>query len=256
MKSSIKYSVCIDALFPGVPLKQALTQVKSLGYDAIEFWSWWDKDLELMQKLCQELAIKVAAFCCDLRCNPGNPADHDAYLNGVKASVEAARKLNCKTLIVQAGFHVPGISFEAHEDALTQVIKDALPVLAENDVTLVVEPLNILVDHPGYHMVTSKHAFSWLEKIKDPHVKILFDIYHQQISEGNILANVKPNIDKIGHFHFASVPGRQAPYLGELNYPLILKYIHDLGYENYFGLEYMPHENAVETLEKAINYLP
>lgn len=252
----MNYSVCIDALFHDMPLETALTEVKNCGYDAIEFWTWWDKDLDRLKELCNSLDLKVVTFCTDFRPNPGDPSQHDAYLEGLAASIEAAQKLGCSTLIAQAGWSIPGISFEAHEDALTKVMTDALPLLKRNGVTLIMEPLNVLTDHPGYHMSTSAHAFSWLEKIGDPHIKILFDLYHQQITEGNLLTNVKAHLSRIGHFHIAAVPGRTEPTSGELNYPSIIRAIDSFGYNGYFGLEYMPKASPSGTLREVRALFP
>lgn len=179
--------------------------------------------MKLMKDLCDSLGLKVVTFCTDFRINPGDATQHDRYLEGLAASIE---------------------------EALTQVMKDAVPLLKENDMTLVLEPLNIITDHPGYHMSTGAHAFSFLQKIQDEHIKILFDLYHQQITDGNLLDTVTKNLSRIGHFHIAAVPGRIEPTIGELNYPYILKAIEKLGYEGYFGLEYMPKRDALETLRE------
>lgn len=91
--------------------------------------------MKLMKDLCDSLGLKVVTFCTDFRINPGDAAQHDRYLEGLAASIE---------------------------EALTQVMKDTVPLLKENDMTLVLEPLNIITDHPGYHMSTGAHAFSFL----------------------------------------------------------------------------------------------
>lgn len=252
----MNYSVCTDALFHGQPIDKVLPLVKKCGYNAIEFWTWWDKDMNLLRDLCDSLDLKVVTFCTDFRINPGNAKDHDRYLDGLAASIEEAEKLNCSMLIAQAGWEMEGISFQAHEDALTRVMQDALPLLRKKNMTLILEPLNVLTDHPGYHMSTSAHAFSFLEKTGDPHIKILFDIYHQQITEGNILTNIQKHLPQIGHFHLAAVPGRMEPVAGELHYPHILQCIEASGYTGYFGLEYMPKRDTIETLQEVYGAFP
>ena len=252
----MNYSVCTDALFHGEPIEKSLPLVKECGFDAIEFWTWWDKDMKLLKELCDSLELKVVTFCTDFRINPGDAAHHDHYLEGLSASIEEAKKLNCSTLIAQAGWNIEGISFEKHEESLTRVMKDAVPILKKNDMTLILEPLNIITDHPGYHKSTGAHAFSFLEKIQDDHIKILFDLYHQQITDGNLLDTVTKNLSMIGHFHVAAVPGRIEPTVGELDYPYILKTIEQLGYEGYFGLEYMPKRDALETLREVRTAFP
>ena len=94
---------------------------------------------------------------------------------------------------------------------------------AEQKIELVIEPLNLLVDHPGYHLSTSREAFDILEKIDSDNVKILlFDIYHQQITEGNLHSNIFDHLNQIGHFHAAAVPGRGPITGGEINYTYLI----------------------------------
>ena len=135
-------------------------------------------------------------------------------------------------------------------------MKKAGEIVARENITLVIEPLNQLVNHPGYHLSTSDDSFEVIERIDNPYVKILFDIYHQQITEGNLLVNISENIKQIGHFHAAGNPGRNEITKGEINYQHVFQTIKDLGYEGYIGLEYMvpgdPDEGLRETHENVL----
>ena len=252
----MNYSVCIDALFPDSTLDEIIPKLQAHGYDTIEFWSWWDKDIPGLKRMCEKHHIRISTFCTDFRHNPGNPSEHDVYLEALETSIKTAKELNCHMLIAQAGWHMSEISPEIHEASLIRVLKDAVPILEKSEITLIVEPLNVLVDHPGYHLSTTNHAFSILDKVGSNHIKILFDIYHQQITEGNILATIKCNLDRIGHFHLAAVPGRIEPYSGELNYPLIIERVTEMGYKDDWGLEYMPKIDAWETLKQIKQSFP
>ncbi len=246
----MKYTVCTDALFHGQDTVSGMELAKKCGYDAIEFWTWWDKDLAPIREAAQRLNMKIVTFCTDFTINIGNPETKSAYLEGLERSIEAAKYLQCDTLIAQAGWEIPGVSYELHRETLLQVLQSAVPLLEKSDMKLVLEPLNTRVDHPGYHLVHTQDAFSVIQAINSPRIRLLFDIYHQQISDGNILASVRDHIDMIGHFHIAAVPGRIEPLAGELNYPLILSEIDKLGYAGYTGLEYMPKKDAAETLRQ------
>jgi len=252
----MNYSICIDALFPKQNIKTSLSEVKKCGYSAIEFWSWWDKDIPAIIETCSLLQLSVAAFSTRMDINPGNPANLDAYLKGLKDSIKTAKQLNCNTIITQAGRTIEGIPFDLHRKSLIQALQNAVPILENAGITLVIEPLNVNVDHPDYHLVFSRDAFSIVQNIKSPYIKILYDIYHQQISEGNITQIILENIEHIGHFHIAAVPGRVEPCNGELNYPYIIEKIKESGYSGYIGLEYMPKRNAVETLKETHLLLP
>ena len=115
--------------------------------------------------------------------------------------------------------------------------------------TVVVEkPLNVLVDHQGHYLSTSAEGFAILDEVGSPHVKLLYDIYHQQISEGNLIATIKASAARIGHFHVADVPGRHEPGTGEINYANVLRAIDAAGYGGYVGLEYRPQARAADSL--------
>ena len=108
------------------------------------------------------------------------------------------------------------------------------------DFTLLLEPLNTLVDHPGYYLDSSALAADIVRAVGSPHLKILYDVYHMQIMEGNVLATIERHVDLIGHFHSAGVPGRGELFDCELDYRTIVGRIESLGYRGSFGLEYFP----------------
>jgi hydroxypyruvate isomerase len=113
-----------------------------------------------------------------------------------------------------------------------------------------------LVDHAGYFLIRSDEAFGIVDEVASPNVKVIFDIYHQQISEGHLIKNIVANIDKIGHFHAAGNPGRNELQKGEINYPEIFKAISETSFEGYVGLEYWPLEkDPVVALKEAAGWL-
>jgi hydroxypyruvate isomerase len=114
------------------------------------------------------------------------------------------------------------------------------------------EPLNEKVDHAGYFCVFSEHAAEIIGGVNHPQVKILFDIYHQQISEGNVINNLRQYWDMIGYVQTGDVPGRKEPYTGELNYQNIFKEVHKLGYKGILGLEHSLFEPTPAGFEKCV----
>ena len=128
-----------------------------------------------------------------------------------------------------------------------------MPLLEREGITLLVEPLNTLVNHPGYFLASSEEAFDIVKQVGSQYVKVLFDIYHQQITEGHLIANIRENITWIGHFHAAGNPGRHELSNGELNYEQIFKAIDETGFTGYIGLEYFPLEEPSIGLKHLIN---
>lgn len=239
MGGELTPSVCIDAVFEGKALDEALGGVREAGFEAFEFWGWWDRDLDALLAARDRYGLDVAA-CCTKFISLVDPDTRDAYLKGLEASISAAQRLDCGVLISQVGDFRPQVPRDEQRGCLIEGLKQAAPALEAAGVTLVIEPLNELVDHPGYYLVRSDEAFQIISEVDSPAVKVVYDIYHQQISEGQLIANITANIDKIGHFHAAGNPGRHELTVGELHYPSIFDAIRGTTYQGYVGLEYWP----------------
>ena len=245
----MKLSVCIDAVLGGVDTIEAMRTVKASGIDAIEFWGWRGKPLDAIRAAMDELHMEVAAFCAaDSMIT--DPARHAQTLEGLAESIEAAQKVGCKTLIFLAGDDRVGVAREEQHAAVVAGLRACAPMLAEHDITLALEPLNILVDHKGYYLTESAEAYQILEEVASSNVKMLFDIYHQQITEGNLIQNATRMVDRIVHFHCAGNPGRHELDNGEINYDNIFRALHAAGYNGYVGLEYFPVADPAEGLKR------
>ncbi|MBJ6368373.1 TIM barrel protein [Snuella sedimenti] len=246
--NKLKPSVCIDAVFEGKSFEEACKSVRQSEITAIEFWGWWDKDLDALVKAQLENNLKISA-CCTKFISLVDANLRDQYLKGLKESIATAKKLKTDILISQVGDFIIDVPRATQFKSLVDGLKAAAPFLEEAGITLVIEPLNELIDHKGYFLVNSDEAFKIIEAVNSPNIKVVFDIYHQQISEGQLIKNIVSNIDKIGHFHAAGNPGRNELQRGEINYPEVFKAIIKTGFSGYVGLEYWPLE---KTPEKAL----
>lgn len=235
----MKLSPCVEILFPGMNMEDRLGEVKKAGFDVFEFWGWWDKDIDRLISIKDELGLSVSTFCTKST-SLVDSTRHGEYLQGLEESIDVAKALRCDRLIAQTGQAVPGMSREEQRQNLIEGLRKCLPLLESEGITLLLEPLNTLVDHKGYYLERSDEAFAVIEEVGSPQIKVLFDIYHQQITEGNLIPNITSYIDKIGHFHVADHPGRHEPGTGEIHYGNVLKAIAATGYTGYIGLEYKP----------------
>lgn len=234
-------SVCLDAVYNGKDFIESMQEIKELGIKKFEFWSWWDKgNLNEIDKLKNQLSLEISAFCTRF-VSLVDEHKRAEYIEGLKESIDTAKFLGCKKLITQVGNDL-GTAREEQREALTEGLKACVPFLEKADISLLIEPLNILADHKGYYLYSSDEAFEVIDEVGSPYVKVLFDIYHQQVTEGNVIRRISDNIDKIGHFHAAGNPGRHELYFGELNYFEIFKAIDALGYKGDIGFEYFPLE--------------
>jgi len=242
-------SVCIDAVFEGVEESEAIARVAAAGIHAFEFWCWWEKDLDKIIRARDQHTMTIAA-CCTRFVSLVDPNFRDEYLQGLRESISAAKKLDCQTLISQVGDFRPGVPREQQHESLVEGLRLAVPMLEVAGITLVIEPLNELVDHAGYYLIRSDEAFEIIERVGSDRVKVVFDIYHQQISEGHVIDRLTRNINAIAHFHAAGNPGRHELTRGELNYPEIFAAIASTGYDGFVGLEYWPIDDPGESLRR------
>lgn len=247
----MKFSPSVRAVFgkSDITINEMIQKAYALGYSTIEFWKWWEEeDLDEIRSLVMSLNMNVGSVCTKF-ITLTDPAFRDEYLRGLQESIEAAKRLDCKFLISQTGNERPGIPREEQAQSLVEGLRATVPYLEQAGITLVVEPLNILVNHKGYYLETSREAFQIIDQVGSPNVKILYDVYHQQVTEGNLIMNITDNIDKIGYFHIADHPGRHEIGTGEINFRNVLDAIRKTGFDGYIGLEYFPIEDPEEGLK-------
>lgn len=251
---NIRLAAHLDTFPLGMSVPQRIARYAELGFTGFEFWGWWQDNYNVdeIAKAAGASNMQVVALCTrfiplvDIK-------QHQTYLEGLKETVDVCRRLNCSTIISQVGNELPDKSRTRQKEAIIEGLKQAVDVLRGTGITLVVEPLNTLVNHKGYFLWRSDEAAEIINAVGDSSIKMLFDIYHQQIMEGNIISNIRRYIDIIGHLHCAGVPGRHELQSGELNYPNIFQAIDETGYKGYIGLELFPENDQVDALVNAMN---
>ena len=224
--------------FPG-PVDEQLQAVAKWGFAAYE-WHSPEGDLDELRSKADALGLGLSCILGCGRIAPGHmmdPAQHDAVVEEFRQRVKVAKQLGTKRLIGLTGNERSDISREEQTDLVIRCVKRLAPIAEENDVILIMEALNPLVDHKGFFLTRTDQTMAILDAVNSPNVKMLFDIYHQQITEGNVTRNLTANFERIGHFHVADNPGRKEPGTGELNYANIFKAIEKTGYDGYVALE-------------------
>ena len=260
----LKLAVCIETIFADRDFSARIKAVSEAGLPAFEIWGWRDKDLAAISEYKQRYNLELVNVNLD---PPVRLLEGDAiptFVDGIRRSCEVARQLGCKRLTahvqdVPMGAGHPWYGFlgdekqtalrQGQRDRIVRAFKAAAPIAEGEGVTLLLEPLNTLVDHGGYFLSSSQEGFEILQGINSPAVRLLFDIYHQQITEGNLISNLTRHIDWVGHLHVADVPGRHEPGTGEINFLNVLAAAKRAGYDGYVGLEYIPSGDDQGSLE-------
>jgi len=240
----MRMSVCVAALYMGKDFPQAMAELGAKGFHNVEFWGLWDKDIQKIAQAKKENQINITALCTRFF-SLTDPSKRSEYVNGVKETLDICNELDCDTIISQVGNH---LGTEGQHQSIVEGLKEAAPLLKRANKQLVIEPLNPK-DHPPYYLRTAKEAFDIVDEVNSQSIKVLYDIYHQQITEGNLLETIIPNIHKIGHFHAAGVPGRHDLFSSEIDYRFILQKITEAGYQRALGLEYFPQTQPLDSLQ-------
>lgn len=269
----IKVDVCLESVFNELPYEERIKKIAEAGYKHVEFWyhdnTFSDdpaiadkpKDANTLLKVCKENGITINNMVVNasdgsLGGAPIKKTDLNLYLNRLNEVIAFCKSIECSNAITCSGNIDESLTRSQMRANLEEALGNAAQIAEKHNFTLFLEPLNTYVDHEGYYLDSSDEAAEIVRAVNSPSLKLLYDVYHMQIMEGNIISNIESKIDIIGHFHAAGVPGRGEIYNGELNYAYIIKEIEKLGYKGAFGLEYFPKltDNS-ESLKLTLDYI-
>ncbi len=245
----MRLCVPVPCFFKDIPFQDAIYRIKALGFDAAETYNWKNLDIDAVKKALDDTGVELMSMCTtEFRLT--DPEYRTAWLDGLKESCVAANKLGVKRLITQVGQDTGAPRKDQHA-AIVETLKLAKPILEESGVTIMIEPLNTYFNHPGYYLWSAVEGFEIVREVDGPYVKVVYDIYHQQIMEGNIIPNITGNLDCIAHLHAAGHPGRHEMQNGESDYRVIFAAVDKAGYTGACGLEYSPLMPPEESLIEA-----
>ena len=244
----MRICVPVPCFFKNVPFEEAIRTIGSLGFDAAETYNWTNLDLDSVRAACQESGVELLSMCTtDFGLT--TPENREHYLQCLKESCAAANKVGAKFLITQGGKDTGECRMKQH-DSIISTLRAAAPILEDSGVTLMVEPLNTIVNHKDAYLWSSAEGFEIVRVVDSPNVKLIYDIYHQQIMEGNIIPSIVNNLDCIAHLHCAGHPGRHELQFGENDYKFIFKKVDESGYKGACGIEYQPLMDPIESLKE------
>ncbi|MBT4297692.1 MAG: TIM barrel protein, partial [Flavobacteriaceae bacterium] len=238
----------------GSDIFNQLEFIKDQGFKAFEDNGMKNRDAKTQEKIGNFLSnynIKMGVFVAHkIYWNEPNLASGDLnkrseFLNDISTSVEVAKRVNAKWMTVVPGHLDLRKDMNYQTQNVIETLKQASEILEKHDLTMVLEPLNFR-DHPGLFLTESPQAFQICKAVNSKSCKILFDIYHQQIQEGNLIPNIEASWNEIAYFQIGDNPGRNEPTTGEINYKNIFKYIYDKGFNGVLGME---HGNSLKGLE-------
>jgi len=223
-----------------------------------EHANWSDAEIDRMKKLARSLKLGMDTISATPDWNRKqismvDPAQRDNLLGEVGRQIVFAQKLEIPMLLLMSGNEIAGRTREEQYASLLEGCKRCGELAAKAGVTLIVEPLNTKVNHKGFFLATCVEGLKLVKETDNPHVRLLFDIYHEQVQLGDVIRTIRAAAAYTKVFHIADNPGRNDPGTGEMNYANIYKAIRDIGYADYVTMEYLPLGDAAQSLTKALS---
>ena len=256
----VKLSVVPWGLFPESSIEEAMERTAASGADAIELLTLGELSPGEAADLADDHGVEIAvvgatgetAGIDNVSPAVVDPESREQSIAELEEAVETAAAAGGHNVLVTVGQRQDALDPHAQHVTLVDVLRAVAPAAEDAGVTIVPEVLNTRVDHPGYYLSSSYEGYETVHAVDSPYVKVLYDVYHQQITEGNVIQNLTNNVEYVGHMHFADVPGRHEPGTGELNFPRIFDALDEIGYDGYVGAELTPTSDPDEVLAEIV----
>ncbi|MGN7158787.1 hydroxypyruvate isomerase family protein [Sphingomonas sp. SAFR-052] len=235
-------------------------RIEQIAYAADQgFTAWEDNEAAgrsiaeqtAMAKALQQRGMTMGVFVASmpkwsqsrplLGANDG--AEREGFLNDIRASIDVAKRLSATRMTVVTGFMDPKVPVDIQTARVIDVMRRAGDIVAPHNIAMVMEPLNTRTNHPGVYMQTVAQGYAVARGANSPGVKILADLYHEQIQSGNLIPTLDTCWDEIGYIQFGDNPGRNEPGTGEINYANIVKWLRNKRYAGVIGME---HGNSIK----------
>lgn len=247
-------------LFKGAAGEDPLDQISwayDQGFRAWESTGLKNRSIEEQEAISQQihkLGMEFGQFVgtvtfSDVTFAGKNEDNRNAVIVDAKKSLEIAKRMGTKTVHIVLGLADPKLSWNFQMANAIELLKRLVGIYEPEGITMVIEPMNHKIDHPGMFLHSVSQAYAIVKGVGSQNLKILFDIYHVQIQEGNILPTLELAWDEVGYFQIGDTPGRNEPGTGEINYKNVLQYIYEKGYTGFLGLE---HRNSKSGKEGAL----
>jgi hydroxypyruvate isomerase len=252
------FSVMLWTVFKNLPFEQRLQGIVDAGYKNVElvgeYHKWSQDEFKTNNASRKKLGVKFDTTA-GLRHGVGNPHDREALLTDVKNELPIMEELECPAVIVMSGNVVPGMPREVQHQSCIDGLKRAAELVDGKKIDG--QPVRLLLENidqeenPKYFMQSVAEGFEIIKSVNHPQVQLLYDFYHEQIAEGNLIEKLEKNIQYVGLVHIADVPGRHEPGTGEINYYNIFKKLGELKYSRIAAMEFYPTSDPVAKLREA-----
>lgn len=248
-----RFSIMLWTILRNRPFEERIEKAAEAGYHAVElvneYEKWSPEDFRRVSAKLRSLDISVDSMA-GVWTGIADPANRDKFFADLNKLIPVAEQLQCPAIIILSGNRVEGLSRDAHHQSCIEALKRAAEIADKKNLTLQLENIDP-EENPKYYLTSVAEGFEITRAVNHPRVKFLYDFYHEQISEGNLIKKLEKNLDQIGLIHIADVPGRHEPGTGEINYTSIYRKLAQLKYSGYVAMEFEPTGDPVRSLRVA-----
>ncbi len=249
----MRFSFMLWALPKEASFDQRLEMVAAAGYQGVElvgeFKKWTPEERTRILAKIKSLGLTIDSMS-GVQAGFAVPAESAAFLEQFTQHVDAAVALGCPQVILLSGKQVPGLAEGVQRAATIENLKRAAEIAAKRQIEVLIEPIDYL-EQPGIFLATVSDGFELARAVGAPNLRVLYDLYHEQRSFGNLIEKLEKNLELVGLIHVADVPGRHEPGTGEIDYPEIYRRLAKLKYDRWIAMEYYPTGDVVRSLRKA-----
>jgi hydroxypyruvate isomerase len=245
-------------VFTGLPMEDRLAKVAEAGYRNVqlvgEFKNWTDEDYARVNAKRKSLGMTFDATTA-VKHSLVNPQERDALLVDMQGALPIMEKLECPTLIITSGNIVPGLTHEEQHQSCIDGLKALAAVVEGKKING--QPVKIILENidpeenAKYYLTSVAEGFEIMRAVDNPQVRFLYDLYHEQIAEGNLIEKLQKNLPYVAVIHIADVPGRHEPGTGEINFLNIYRKLVELKYDGVVAMEFRPTGDPIAALRTA-----
>lgn len=255
---TFKLSVMLWTVFTKLPFDERLAKVAEAGYKYVElvgeYKKWSENDFKTAITKKNELGLNFDVTA-GLPHGVADPGAREGLLADIRKELPIMERLECPAVIVMSGNAVPGMPREKQHESCIEGLKRAAAMVEGKKIAG--QPVRLLLENidpeenPKYYLQSVAEGFEVIKAVNHPQVQFLYDFFHEQIAEGNLIEKLEKNIDHVGLVHIADVPGRHEPGTGEINYINIYRKLIQLKYDRFAAMEFLPTGDPVKQLRAA-----
>lgn len=256
-------SVCIETMYLELPFLERFEAAKRDGFDFVEFWGFTDKDMEAVRAAAEKAEIGISGFNGDGPYSLIDPTQKGEYLSYLAEAVKAAGKAGAQSLTIHSNAlgeggvvidYYAGLSDTVKVCSMYDTLRECAKMAEHSGIAMNLEPLNTVTDHVGNFLRTTQMAAEMTQLIGSSKLKVLYDVYHMQLNEGDICGHISKFAGQFGHIHVADVPGRHEPGTGEICCSRVFAQLEAAGYAGKIGFELFPETTTASAVKAIMSY--